>query len=381
MVSIPYWRLSSFYWFYFGTVGAIAPYWTLYLQEKGFSAQMIGQIMAIIMTFKIIAPNFWGWIADYTGQRIFLVRLSSLLATFCFTGIFFVEGFWGMALVLSTFSFFWNATLPQVDATTFVYLGHHSHRYTQIRVWGSVGFIVVSVGLGWFFTTKPITIWFPIVLVGLLISVWAVTLLIPRQTGPFLRVKPESLRQILRQPTVMALFIVCVLMQASHGAYYTFYTIYLEGHGYSRVIIGQLWAFGVVAEVLAFLVMHRVLKRFNLHSLLILSLGLASLRWILIGHYPWLTVLLFAQTLHAASFGLFHAVAIQLVFQYFPGRLQGRGQALYSSFSFGVGSAIGSLSSGYTWETIGAQNSYLIAAIACGVAAWISWLWVRPQRI
>jgi PPP family 3-phenylpropionic acid transporter len=171
-------------------------------------------------------------------------------------------------------------------------------------------------------------------------------------------------------------------MQASHGVYYTFYTIYLEGHGYSRGIIGQLWAFGVIAEVLAFLVMHRLLKRFSLHNLLITSLGLASLRWLLIGYYPGLlTVLLFAQTLHAASFGLFHAVAIQFIFQYFPGQLQGRGQALYSSFSFGAGSAIGSLSSGYLWDTIGAQESYLLAALTCGIAAWISWQWVKPNRV
>jgi PPP family 3-phenylpropionic acid transporter len=166
-------------------------------------------------------------------------------------------------------------------------------------------------------------------------------------------------------------------MQASHGPYYTFYSIYLEDYGYRRDLIGQLWALGVIAEVGAFLVMHRLLMRFRLRHLLIISLGLTGVRWLLIGYYvESLPILLFAQLMHAASFGMYHGVMMQSIRQIFADRHQGRAQALYSSLSFGAGGAVGSLVSGYTWESAGAQVSYLWAVLICGVAVWISWQWV-----
>jgi len=164
-------------------------------------------------------------------------------------------------------------------------------------------------------------------------------------------------------------------MQASHAPYYTFYSIYLEEQGYSRDLIGQLWALGVIAEVGAFLIMHRLLTRFSLNSLLIISLGLTGIRWLLIGYYAEsLAILLFAQLLHAASFGLYHGVVMQFIRQKFTDSHQGRAQALYSSLSFGVGGAVGSLISGYTWEYV--EIRYLWAAVICFVAIWISWQWV-----
>lgn len=374
-----YWRLSSFYWFYFGMLGAVLPYWTLYLQTKGYDTQTIGQLMAIMTATRIIAPNIWSWIADHTGHRIILIRLSSLFATLCFLGVFIADDFWELALVLSTHSFFWNAALPQIEATTFTYLGSRAHRYTQIRVWGSIGFITFSVGLGILFTKQPVT-WLPVILTGLLVGIWLTTLFIPSQARLLPKLTHQSLRHVLRQPTVIALLCVCLLMQVSHGPYYAFYSIYLEDHGFNRNVIGQLWALGVIAEVGAFLVMHRVLTRFSLQHLLLWSLGLTGLRWVLIAYCPWLTALFLAQLLHAASFGLFHAVAIQFIHQYFPGHLQGRGQALYSSLSFGVGGALGSLAGGYTWKNMGSQDSFLLAAGVCCMALWISYQWVTSER-
>ena len=103
---MPYWRLSSFYFFYFASLGALLPYWTPYLKNLGFSSFQIGNLMAIVMATKIIAPNVWGWIADHTGKRMYIVRLASLLGAICFAGVFIRDEFWWLVLVMSTFSFF-----------------------------------------------------------------------------------------------------------------------------------------------------------------------------------------------------------------------------------------------------------------------------------
>jgi len=121
----------------------------------------------------------------------------------------------------------------------------------------------------------------------------------------------------------------------------------LETVGYSREFIGLMWGLGVAVEVGIFIFMHRLLPRFGPRQLLLAALAIAALRWQLIGHFAAdLPVLLFAQTLHAFTFGVFHAASIHLIQQFFPGSLQGRGQALYSSLSFGAGNAVGSLAAG-----------------------------------
>jgi len=145
---MPYWRLSGFYFFYFASLGALLPYWGLYLKSLGYDITAIGNVMAIIMATKIISPNIWGWIADHTGRRMAIVRLGSLCAALAFGGVFFQDGFIWLAIVMMLFSFFWNAALPQFEATTFYYLGDHTHRYSSIRLWGSVGFIAALWVLG-----------------------------------------------------------------------------------------------------------------------------------------------------------------------------------------------------------------------------------------
>ena len=376
----PYWRLSGFYFFYFASLGALIPYWGLYLQHRGFSAVQIGELMAAIMVTKIVSPNVWGWIADHTGRRMAIVRLGSLLGLLAFAGVFAAQGYWPLLLVMLAFSFFWNATLPQFEVTTLDHLQGRLHRYSSIRLWGSVGFIVAVAVLGPVLAGDRVA-WLPGVLLLLFAGIWLTSLAVPERAAAHRHLEQVSLKSVLLRPEVIALLAVCFLLQASHGPYYTFYSIYLEMHGYSRALVGQLWALGVVAEVGVFLLMHRLTPRYGLRRLFLAALLLTALRWWLIGAFAtFLPVLLLAQLLHAASFGVYHAVAIQLFHQHFPGRLSGRGQALYSSVSFGAGGAAGSLYSGAVWEGMTPEASFFAAA-GLGLLAWlIAWRWIRARH-
>ena len=310
---MPYWRLSGFYFFYFASLGALVPYWGLYLKSTGFSAHDIGIFMAIIMGTKIVSPNIWGWIADHLGHRMLIVRVGCLLAAIAFAGVFLSNNFWWLLMVMVSFSFFWNAALPQFEATTFNYLGKSTHRYSSIRLWGSIGFIIAVAAIGSVLDVQGAGI-LPFVLIVLFAGIWLSSLLVPEQAAQHIPVEHGSLGQLLKRPQVFALLVVCFLMQMSHGPYYTFYTIYLEEHEYSSWLIGQLWSLGVIAEVALFLLMHYLVPRFGLRKLLLVSLLLAALRWLMIGYFvDALWLLIIAQTLHAASFGIYHASAIELI--------------------------------------------------------------------
>jgi MFS transporter, PPP family, 3-phenylpropionic acid transporter len=374
--SLPYWRLSSYYFFYFASVGALVPYWGLYLQSRGFTALAIGQLMAILAATKMVAPVVWGHLADRTGARMPLVRLGSLAAALAFGGVFAAQGFWGMVAAMAGFSFFWNAALPQMESVTFNHLGARAARYAQVRVWGSVGFILVVGALGIALGHAPLAV-VPVWVLATLAVVWVATLAVPDSPPVSTDGGAPSLRRLLHRPEVLAFLAACFLMQAGHGVYYAFYSIHLKSAGYSSPQVGALWILGVVAEVLVFTVMHRLLLRLGARRVLLWSLGLAALRWLLIGACVGsLPVLILAQTLHAGSFGAFHASAIHLVHHYFPGRIQGRGQALYNSLSFGAGGAAGSLAGGLLWSGAGPLVTFGAGSLCAllGLAAASRWV-------
>ena len=379
--ATPYWRLSSFYFFYFASLGALIPYWGLYLKSLDYSAQSIGILMAIIPATKIFAPYLWGWLADHTRHPITIIRLANLLAVVAFAGVFIDTGFVWLALVLFAFSFFWNSSLPLFEAMTLNHLGDDEHKYSVVRLWGSLGFILMVVLLGEYFDLAGIAR-APVVITVLLVGILLVSLIVPERLSVH-HDDQAGIMQVIRQPTVLAFLLVCFLMLMSHGPYYTFYSIYLESHGYSRGMIGLLWAVGVMAEVIVFLMMHRMLQSFAVRQLLLVTLALTAVRWLLIGFFvDNLSVLFFAQLFHAFSFGVFHALSISLVHRFFTGKHQGRGQALYASLSFGAGGAMGSLLSGLLWDQIAQAYLFSLAAATAIVALIIVWRFMRapPDR-
>jgi len=377
---MPYWRLSSFYFFYFAVLGVLVPYWGLYLKDLGLGPRHIGFLMAIPLATKIVAPNLWGWLADTVFRGGSLLPLASALAVVSFMTLFMVESFLWLAIAMVGFSFFWNATLPSMEAITLNFLGERWHRYGTIRLWGSVGFIALVWGMGWVIDGWGTGMVLPAISM-MLVGMWLSVLSVPGRdsaAAPGTDSDAQGERPVL-QWHVIAFLLCCLLMQAAHAPFYAFFTLYLEHHGYYKSLIGGLWALGVAAEILVFLFMHRLFGRFRITSLLQFSFVVTVARWLLVAAVPQsLAVILVSQLMHAVTFGVYHAAAIQLIHRLFRASHQHRGQALYSSMSFGVGGSLGSLYSGYLWEQAGPASIFVAGAAAAAVAALVTWRFVAP---
>ncbi|MCD5993082.1 MFS transporter [Pseudomonas sp. CDFA 602] len=376
--QLPYWRLSGFYLCYFALLGSAAPFMSLYLHHLGFSSARIGELIAIPMLMRCVAPNIWGWLGDYTGRRLTIVRFGAICTLLAFSLILVDKSYAWLAMVMALYAFFWHAILPQFEVITLAHLQGQTSRYSQIRLWGSIGFILAVVVLGRLFEWFSLDLFPQVLLVvmgGIALSSWWVP-----NAQPVVSTREADeggfLKQLTR-PGVLAFYVSVALMLLSHGPYYTFLTLHLEALGYSRGLIGLLWAVGVVAEVLMFMVMSRVLQRFSVRQVLLASFLLAAARWILLGAFAeHVLALLIAQVMHAATFGSFHAAAIHFVQRSFGSRQQGQGQALYAALS-GVGGALGALYSGYSWTALGPSWTFAIASLAALAAAVII---VTPKK-
>lgn len=380
--SLPYWRLSGFYFFYFALLGAAAPFFGLYFAHLGFSAERIGELVAIPMLMRCLAPNLWGWLGDVTGQRLAIVRIGALCTLLSFGLIFFDKSYAWLALVMALHAFFWHAVLPQFEVITLAHLREQAARYSQIRLWGSIGFIVTVVGLGMLFERLSLDI-YPVAIMVIMAGIVLSSVWVPN-AQPEQRSDTSGQGGFLRQlcrPGVLAFYACVGLMQVSHGPYYTFFSIHLETLGYERGTIGLLWALGVIAEILVFLMMAALLKRFSLRQVLVAGFLLAALRWLLLGTLAdHLVVLLLAQLMHAATFGSFHAAAVHFVQRSFGHRQQGQGQALYATLA-GIGGALGALYSGYSWTSLGPIWVFAIASLAALAAAVIIAIPVQGNRV
>jgi PPP family 3-phenylpropionic acid transporter len=154
-------------------------------------------------------------------------------------------------------------------------------------------------------------------------------------------------------------------MAVAHGALYAFLTLHLRREGYSGTSIGAFWTLGVLAEIVVFLCLPALFRRFSLSAILAASFLCAALRFLALG---WLAgmaaVVVLAQLLHAASFGSFHAASVAAVQRVFPEAAQARGQALYSGVTYGAGGAAGALAAGWAWETAGPGFAFSLSALA-----------------
>jgi PPP family 3-phenylpropionic acid transporter len=366
-------RLGAGYFALFVFVGLTGPYLGLWLDQLGHDATTIGLLLALLAATKVGASTLWAWLGDHTGRRVRLVRSAAALAAVASIGLVLARDAWAVALVLFVCASFWNALAPQLEVLTLHGVG--SSRYSRVRVWGSVGFIGAVLGGGVLFERAGLAA-FPWAVLAALAALALVALAIPEEAadagGPTAAAQaPARLLDALRAPGVVPLFGAFVLMQVGFGAYYGFFSLYLAGLGHTGTAIGALWALGVVAEIAAFALMPALTARASLTALLGASCALTALRWLILaglaGSMGWLVV---AQLLHAASFGVYHSVAVQLVARAFPGRLAGRGQALHSSLAYGVGGAVGAALAGVLWDGI-APSAAFFGAAAVSTGAWL----------
>jgi PPP family 3-phenylpropionic acid transporter len=366
-------HFALFYALYFSLLGCIAPFWGLYLQHLEFSASDIGLLMGMFGVVRIFAPNIWAAQARHFNSTLHMIRLAGLLTVVSFTLIFVARDLVWVAVVMVAYGFFWAAMLPQYEALCMESLGNQLDRYSRVRLWGSLGFVITVGVLGavfdqWGIVLLPVIMWILMVLIT--VNTW----LVSQDKRPKEQVLGQaSFLSLLTSKAVIGFIVVNIFLQISFGPYYTFFSIFLESAGYSASLIGAFWAIGVIAEVILFWQFGRIMHLMSWRTWIAVSLIVTGIRWALTGyllHSVWTLILL--QTLHAFSFAAMHAVSMRYIQSLFPGSLQARGQALYSSVSFGLGGAIGAFASGLLWESLGGTLVFLLAGIVSMLAAVIA---------
>ena len=377
-VLAPLPALAAFYFSYFAFQGLFGPFWSLYLESLSFSALEISVLMALSTLARIVSPMFWGYVADHSGQRRAIIRWTSLASAASFVLVAWQHSFWGMFTVLAVNFFFWAAALPLAEATTSQLTRSQPGRYSRVRVWGSIGFVALSSSGGYLLNWISLANlpWLVCAMLALVVlAAWQVPEAPPERRNK----TAQPILATVRERRVLALFGCCFLLAFAMGPYYNFFSLGLKQAGYDKAATGWLWSVGVLAEVLVFWQMPRLMARFSLEQLMLASLLVSALRFALIASVlavPALAVL--AQLGHAFTFGVHHAAAVGLIHRFFAEQQQARGQGLYTVASFGIGGSLGGLLGGVLWSYGGVALTFGVSTVAALLGAVVCVKWLRP---
>jgi len=359
---------------YFAAVGLFNPYAPLWFQSLGFSTVLIGIISSLQSWTRIFAPYAWSWTADHTGRRLLLIRLAAAGALLAALGLLGVQAAVPVALV-TTLLFVANSGVVPLYESALAQLLHTAQgvdpaRYGRVRVWGSVGFIVSVTAFGALLERVGIGV-FPAFVAAMNGLLLLAALRLPRASGePVHGDAAPAVLPMLRRPEVAWFFASAFFTVLAHTALYAFFSLYLVSLGYGKSAVGALWAVSVAVEILFFWQQGRWFTRWSAHRWLEAVALVTALRFaVTAGGGAWLPLLVVAQLAHALTFAGHHAACIVLVGRLFPGRLRGRGQALYTMLGYGLSGVLGGVGGGWVIAHHGYAAVFWLAAL-CGVAGW-----------
>jgi PPP family 3-phenylpropionic acid transporter len=364
-------NFALFFFAYYGYIGVFSPYASLYFADRGISATQIGVLMSMMQVMRIFGPNLWGWVADHTRRRVMVLRVTSAAAALVFCGMFWGEAFVFFFVLMLALNLFTSAQGPLSEALMLSSMRGDLTHYGRLRLWGSVGFIVTVMVAGQLLDWQGIGL-MPWIALALLVLVSAVAFNMREEAAIPRSHDTPSVSQLLKQREVIAFFVSTFLMIAAHASLYVYYSLYLSQIGYSKTVIGLMWSLGVVAEILFFYFQAPLFRRYGIATLMLTSLVVGVVRFLMIGFgAESLVLLLIAQILHAATFGVHHSASVATLQRWFAGPLQARGQALFISVSYGLGGSLGGLLLSACWDTLGPRFVYMIAALLC-LGGWIA---------
>jgi PPP family 3-phenylpropionic acid transporter len=358
---VPFAALSATY---FAHIGFFNPYLPLWLKSLGLPITVISLLASVQSFTRVFAPYAWGALSDHTGERVKLLRISALVALLASAGLWLPGGAWWIALVLLLLFTHTSSMMSLTEAAMAHLVAGDWGRYGRVRLWGSAGFMVTVFAAGaWFerYGMGSFPAWTAVTLGGVLLCTWWLPNV--KEAAHHAHAAGEPVLPVLRRPVVRWFFASLLFHVMAHFAIYGFYSLYLDSLGYSKATIGALWAVSVVVEIAWFYAQGRLIGRFPMEKWLVVCALATVVRMAMTaGLGGWLAALYLAQLLHALTFATHHTACIAMVSKHFPGRLRGRGQALFTVTGYGFGGVAGVLAGGALASRWGFQAMYAAAA-------------------
>jgi len=363
-------RLSFYYAAYFTVGGVHLPFFPVFLAGRGIGPAEMGFLLGTAAWVRIVAGPAVGWLADRTGRRKALMVALSIGTIFTFALFQFAHSFWTLLAVGLLFGAAWAPVLPLGDSIALTACQKHGIDFGRVRLWGSLSFIATAAFGGWLLAglSSEAVFW---MLLGALAIQLLSTIPLPDERPPPAVSGPGKrgpLARLLREPLFVLFVIGSGAAQASHSVLYAFGTLHWRGIGLSEMVIGLLWAEGVIVEVVVFALGARILRHVRPSQLLTLGAAAGVLRWTGTAYATEIWQLVALQALHGATFGCAYLGAMYFLQRAIAPAIAASAQSLYSAVATGLALGLGLMSAGPLYALLGA-HAFLVMTLLSAIGA------------
>lgn len=370
---MPYAVLSASY---FAHIGFFNPFLPLWLDHLGYSVALVSLMVSLPSATRLYAPYLWGWMSDRSGRPERLMQVASFGAALISVLLWFKWPAWGMLAVLVMLFSMTGAMMPLSEGLLVKRMStsgqFDARRYGRVRLWGSMGFLLMVLLAGVVFERRGLDsfgYWSTALLTVVMLSTWMVL----QQLGA--RPSHSAVVAKFRIPARLKwMYMQLFFHVLAHAVMYVFYSLYLDSLGYSKSVIGALWATSVVAEIIWFYTQSWWMKEAHISRwLLVVSVagvvrfGALSI-WAETPAVVWST-----QILHALTFAAHHTLCMSLITRECAPELRGRAQALYTTIGYGLAAVLAGLGGSLVVQWFGLQWVFGLATAAALVSVWMAW--------
>ncbi|MBN1992615.1 MAG: MFS transporter [Anaerolineae bacterium] len=365
------WVAKLYYLLFFGGVGCMAPFFNVFLQQKGLSGSQIGWLGSIAPVMALIANPIWGAIADRWQIHRQVLALCALMAGTVVLFFLWLDGFWLFVGLVMALTFFRTPIGAIVDSTVMDLVKQVGGSYGRQRLWGTVGFVLVSFGLGQFLSVHNLSLvfWLHAVLLG--IGCVALSFLLPVQSVDQRVSIGQGIRVLMGQRHYVSFLIAVILFGMGMAGYINFLALQILALGGNEQQVGLAWACNALLEIPIMYFGVRWFARYSYRRLILVALVGFVLVWACVGLSKTPGQVIMVVFGSGICFGIYWVAAVGYVSELAPPGLSATAQTLVGAAMSGFGWSLGSVMAGYLWDNFNGYAVFFMAALVSFFAALI----------
>jgi MFS family permease len=368
---------KTYYFLYFGAIGCLAPFLNIYFMQKGLTGTQIGWLGSIAPLVALIANPTWGTIADRWQIHRQVLAFCALVAGTVTLLFLWVEGFWVFVLIVTALTFFRTPIGAILDSTVMDMVERGDTSYGRQRLWGTIGFVLVSFGLGQMLISNDLTMVFWLHTAFLGVGCVILSFLLPVQSVDQPVGIKEGMGVLLRQRNYVSFLAAVTLLGMGIAGYGGFLGLQVIALGGTQQQVGLAWAVNAVLEIPLMYFGARWFAHYSYRRLILVALMLFVLEWLLVGMSATPTQFILVVLGNGICFGIFWVAIVGYASSAAPPGLSATAQAVMAAALTGLGWSMGSVISGYLWDNFSGHAIFFFAAAMALAALLIFWIGSR----
>lgn len=355
-------RFQAMYFVIFAAFSGFEVYRNVFFQELGMSATQMGLLGALFVASGVAAQPVWGLVADYTRSPTRVLTIAAVLSGVALLSYPVAAATPAPFLVVALGTVVYAATEAPLLPVSNGLLVSRGYNYALTRSFGSLSFGATVLVLGWLLARTGVEIIVYVYVAGMALLV----LLLRGVPSVEERVFEGSLGRkavgLVQQPRYLLVVLAAFVLGGVSFAGAAFFSVYMRAIGLGDGFTGVAWATKTVAEVVVFLALSRIDRRFGLAVVLAglaYAGGYATLSW-----FPALGPVLAANIALGVGVALVYFALVNLAHDSAPDGLDSTAQTLVTSVGIGIGGVLGEVTVGRLVDAVGVQSMYRYLAVA-----------------